>query len=375
MLKKSPLYALHQQIGAHFTAFGGWEMPLRYVGEIAEHQAVRQRVGLFDLSHMGEILVRGPEAFNFLQYMLSNDLRKVQVGRAQYTFLLNVSGGVIDDLIVYQLEPELFLLVVNAANTSKVVEWLQEHLPSEGVSLEDISEETVLLALSGPLSTEVLSSFVKEVRLGELPYYAFTRGKVGEIPDVLIATTGYTGEWTYELFVRLDWGEKLWQMLLEWGGGRAVQPAGLGARNTLRLEMGYLLCGVDMDETISPLEAGAAWAVKLDKGDFIGRSALQRQKAKGLERRLVGLLSESSRVIPRNGMPLLNEGGEVVGRITSGSLSPSLQRGVALGYLPPSYSYGDKVYISLRGQLVPLKITSTPFVTETSLSRRQKARL
>lgn len=347
-------------------------MPLRYRGEIKEHQAVREKVGLFDLSHMGEFLVRGRRAAEYLQRLLTNDVARLAPGRAQYSFLLNPQGGVLDDLIVYQLEPELFLLVVNAANTEKDWAWLQDNPPPPGVELQNISEETVLLALSGPESTAVLAPLTDAEAVSALPYYSCYKGTVAGIPHVLVATTGYTGEWTYELFVRREEGPRLWEALMEQGG---VQPAGLAARNTLRLEMGYLLCGQDMDEETTPLEAGAGWAVKLDKGDFIGRQALLQQKAQGLSRKLVGLMSESPRAIPRDGMALLSEAGEPLGRITSGSLSPTLQRGVALGYVPPSVALGQKVWIELRRERVPLTITRPPFVSDTSLLRRTKVRL
>lgn len=369
MEKATPLLELHQQLGAHITVFGGWEMPLRYKSELTEHHAVRQKAGLFDLSHMGEFLVRGPRSADFLQYMLTNDLRKLTPGRAQYTFLLNPEGGVLDDLIVYQIEPELFLLVVNAANIEKDWTWLTEHRPT-GVDLQNISEETVLIALSGPESTHILSQVADKTILNALPYYACAKLSVGGIPDVLVATTGYTGEWTYELFVRKEKGQALWELLLN--VEPAIQPAGLAARNTLRLEMGYLLCGTDMDELTTPLEAGVSWAVKLDKGAFVGREPLQRQKAAGLSRKLFGLLSDSPRSIPRNGMPLFSADGQEVGRITSGSLSPTLQRGIALGYLPPTYTWGDNVFMSIRGQTVPLTLTKPPFVQETSLTRKLK---
>lgn len=370
MEKITPLGDKHRKAGAQLTHFGGWEMPLRYKSELAEHQAVRARVGVFDLSHMGEFLVRGPGAFEFLQQMLTNDLRRIAPGKAQYTFLLNPEGGVLDDLIVYWLEPELFLLVVNAANTAKDWEWFQAHLPESGVVMQDITEETVLLALSGPESTAILRELLEGgSSVDDLPYYACRKLTVAGIPNVLVATTGYTGEWTYELFVRVSEGAHLWDAIVD----RDVAPAGLAARNTLRLEMGYLLCGVDIDETTSPLEASAGWAVRLEKGDFIGKAALERQKAQGLPRKLVGLMSDSVRSLPRNGMPLLEAQGQSIGRITSGSISPTLQRGIALGYVPPTYKPGDTVYFSLRGQLVPLVITKPPFVSETSLTRRQKA--
>lgn len=370
MAKATLLWDWHKKVGAQTTHFGGWEMPLRYKSELAEHQAVRTQVGVFDLSHMGEFLIRGLGAQDFLQKMLTNDLNRIAPGKAQYTFLLTPEGGILDDLIVYWLEPELFLLVVNAANTAKDWEWLQAHKPQSGVEMEDITEETVLLALSGPESTAALQSLLDNPReIEELPYYACRKLTVAGIENVLVATTGYTGEWTYELFVRARFGAQLWEALLS----RGVQPAGLAARNTLRLEMGYLLCGVDMDETTSPLEAGAGWAVRLDKGEFIGRAALARQKTQGLPQKLFGMVSESARVLPRNAMPLLSDQGQPIGRITSGSIGPTVQKGIALGYLPPHYKVGDTVYFSLRGQLAPLTLTKPPFVTETSLSRRLKA--
>ncbi len=353
--------------------FGGWRMPLRYQSELAEHEAVRTQVGLFDLSHMGEFLVRGPQAGPFLQNMLTNDLSRLSPGRAQYNFLLSPDGGVLDDLIVYLLEPDLYLLVVNAANTDKDWQWLSSHAPS-GLQLENISEATVLLALSGPLSTQVLSRLT-DAPIETLPYYACVKATVAGIPNVLIATTGYTGEWTYELFVRTEKGPDLWQALLEAGTSEGIRPAGLAARNTLRLEMGYLLCGTDMDESTTPLEANAAWAVKLQKGEFIGQKALLRQKETGLARKLTGLLAEAPRTIPRNGLAVLSSDSTPIGRITSGSFSPTLKKGIALAYLPPSLKEGEEVYIEVRGQLQPLRLTKPPFVKETSLSRRLQAKI
>ncbi len=370
MLKETPLKAQHEQLKAHLMPFGGWQMPLRYHSEIAEHETVRAAVGLFDLSHMGEFLVRGPQAAPFLQHMLSNDLTRLAPGRAQYTFLLNSDGGVIDDLIVYQLEPELFLLVVNAATTQKDWDWLRQHAPKD-LSLENISEQTVLIALSGPHSTAVLRSLT-EAPIVQLPYYACLRAIVAGIPNVLIATTGYTGEWTYELFVRADQGPSLWQALLEAGAPYGIKSAGLAARNTLRLEMGYLLYGTDIDEDTTPLEAGAAWAVKLQKGPFLGREALLRQKEIGLSRKLFGLVAQEARSIPRNGLPLVNGEGHSLGHITSGSFSPTLKKGLALGYLPPDTPLGSTLYMEVRGQRYPLIVSKPPFLSQTSLTLKQK---
>ncbi|MCS6896057.1 MAG: glycine cleavage system aminomethyltransferase GcvT [Bacteroidia bacterium] len=371
MLKSTPLREVHVKAGATLTPFGGWEMPLRYRSELTEHHAVRTKAGLFDLSHMGEFLVRGKGAADWLNNILSNDVRKLSPGKAHYTFMLNPAGGIIDDLIIYQLEEDLFMLVVNAATTDKDWKWLQSHLPAQEVTLQNISDDTVLLALSGPESETILRRLT-DAPIQDMAYYTCLKGRVEDIPDVLIATTGYTGEWTYELFVRKAHGEKLWNAIIS--ASEAV-PAGLAARNTLRLEMGYLLYGTDVDEETSPLEASAAWAVKLDKGDFIGRAALLKQKENGLSRKLFGLVSDSARVIPRNNTPLLNADGQEVGRITSGSIGPTVERGVALGYLPSAYQVGDKVYFTLRGQQMPLTVTRPPFVSDTSLIRRQKSRI
>lgn len=371
MLKSTPLREVHIQLGATLTAFGGWEMPLRYRSELHEHHTVRQQAGLFDLSHMGEFLIRGPGAADWLNSLLTNDIHRLSPGKAQYTFMLNPEGGILDDLIVYRLEPELFLLVVNAATTNKDLEWLKQHLPASGVTLEDITDETILLALSGPASEAVLQRFTS-LPVGAMPYYTCAKGTVAGIENVLVATTGYTGEWTYELFVRKSHGQTLWEALLSTGESL---PAGLAARNTLRLEMGYLLYGTDIDEQTTPMEAGAGWAVKLDKPAFIGQAALRQQKERGVTRRLFGLTSESPRTIPRNNTPLLNQNGEVIGRITSGSIGPTVGRGIALGYLPHSYQPGQTVYFNLRGQMTPLTVTRPPFVQETSLTRRQKVRV
>lgn len=365
MSQKLPLVSYHEALGAQWSFFAGYQMPIRYHSEISEHLATRQNAGLFDLSHMGEFLVRGPKAGEFLQKITSNDLSKLTPGKAQYNLLLNPEGGIIDDLIVYQLEDTLYLLVVNAANTQKDWEWITEHLPAQGVEVQNISQETVLLALSGPRSKEIMAS-VTDLLIDKMRYYTGLKGTVAGVKNVWVATTGYTGEWTYELFVRVEDAPRLWEALWEAGKNYHLTPAGLAARNTLRLEMGYLLHGKDITEQTSPWEARLDWVVKIHKGDFIGREALLHQKAQGVKQLLWGLVLPD-RFIARDGTSLTHQG-KPIGTVTSGSYSPTLQKGIALGYLPADYSL-PQVEVPIRSSMQMATLVRPPFVTETSLKK------
>ena len=370
MSKRTPLYAKHLAEGGKIIPFAGWEMPVRYSGDAAEHNAVRQAAGLFDVSHMGQFLVRGPKALPFLQYLTTNNVAAIPVGKAQYNCLPNGFGGIVDDVIVYRLEDELFMVVVNAANVGKDWAWFNEVNPSFGAGLENISDATTLLALSGPKAHDILRPLTP-ADIDALPYYGLTRSSVAGIENVLIATTGYTGEATFELFVRNDAAEKLWDALREAGAAHGLVPAGLGARDTLRLEMGYMLYGNDIDDATSPIAAGLGWITKFDKGDFIDKELFARQKAEGTPERLVAFKS-LDRSIPRGGYAV-TKNGENVGRVTSGGFSPLLKHGIGLAYVKSAFSAaGENVEIDVRGKASPAQIVKPPFVGPTSLQRWKK---
>jgi len=334
---RTPLHDRHLALGARMVEFAGFHLPMSYDGILAEHRRVRSAAGLFDVSHMGEAELRGPEAASFLDRLTTNDVRSLEPNRAQYTLLLNRTGGVIDDLILYRLE-DRYLVVVNAANTEKDFEWIASHLP-EGVDFRNVSEETALLAWQGPQAAGILGPLV-DVDLSQVPGFGLVKAVLAGVP-VVLARTGYTGEDGFEIFVDAAEATRVWDALLAAGGSRGAGPAGLGARDTLRLEKQYRLYGQDMDESVTALEAGLAWVVRLDKGDFLGRDALLRQKREGVPRVSVGLrVDEPGRHIPRAGCPVLADG-EVVGEVTSGTFSPTLEAGIALASVARSAADGD----------------------------------
>jgi aminomethyltransferase len=370
MSKRTALYAKHISEGAKIIPFAGWEMPVRYSGDSAEHNAVRTAAGLFDVSHMGQFLVRGNRALPLLQYMTTNNVAAVPVGKAQYNCLPNAKGGIVDDIIVYRLDDELYMVVVNAANVEKDWNWFNEINAKFGAGLENISEATSLLALSGPCAHDILR-LLTTMDIDALPYYGLTRGAVAGIDNVVIATTGYTGEATFELFVRNAAVESLWDALREKGQAFGLIPAGLGARDTLRLEMGYMLYGNDIDDTTSPIAAGLGWIVKTDKGDFIDRDLYLKQKAEGTPEKLVAF-RVADRAIPRDGYRLLKSGQEV-GRVTSGGFSPFLKCGIGLAYVKSEYAaVGTELEIDVRGKASPVRVVKPPFVGSTSLQRWKK---
>jgi aminomethyltransferase len=334
--------------------FAGWEMPVQYRGVIDEHRAVRSAAGIFDVSHMGEFLLRGPGAEAFLQSMTPNDVAKLAPGRAHYSGLLNAEGGYLDDLLIYRLAPEEFLIVVNAANAEPDFAWLAAQ-PRSGSTLEDASERWALIAAQGPKAAQWVAPLV-DADLDGLAYYAVTRANLLGQPGI-VARTGYTGEDGFELFVAPEDAERLWDALLEAG----AQPAGLGARDTLRLEAGMALYGHELDATTTPWQAGLGWVVKLGKGDFFGRSALVREReGGGPARRLVGLELEG-RGIAREGHPIL-VAGEVAGRVTSGTWSPTFEKAIAMGYVPaPNSAPGSRCAVDVRGRAVDAAVVPLPF--------------
>jgi aminomethyltransferase len=341
---RTPLHDRHVALGARMVEFAGFRMPISYDGILAEHRRVRSSAGLFDVSHMGEAELRGSEAESFLDLLTTNDVRAVGPNRAQYTLLLNRSGGVIDDLILYRLE-DRYLLVVNAANIAKDFEWIASHRP-EGVDFRDVSEETALLAWQGPKAAEILAPLV-DVDLGGVPSFGVTKARLAGFP-VVLARTGYTGEDGFEIFVGPGDAPAVWDALLDAGRPRGAGPAGLGARDTLRLEKQYRLYGQDMDESVTALEAGLGWVVKLDKGDFLGRDALVKQKKEGVPRSSIGLrVEEPGRHIPRAGCPVVADG-RIVGRVTSGTFSPTLEAGIALASVERSAADREELAVRIR---------------------------
>ena len=365
-LKRTPLYDRHVALGARMMGFGGFEMPVQYSSIIDEHLAVRRAAGLFDVSHMGEIFVRGPRAFDFVQHLITNDASRLYDGRALYTVMCTPEGGVVDDLLVYRFDAETYLLVVNAANIEKDFAWMQANNPM-GAHLENRSDEIALLALQGPAAFEIARHFVPDLAPDNPRYYHFRVMEPGTFLDcrwAVLSHTGYTGEPGLEIYCHADEAARVWDALLEAGRAHGLKPAGLGARDTLRLEAGYCLYGHELDESTNPLEAGLSWVVKLDKGDFIGREALLRIKESGPTRRLIGLIVEG-RGIPRAGYPIVDASGTPIGEVTSGTLSPVLQQGIALGYVPnrPDYTEpGRQLGVQIRSQILPARVHKPPFV-------------
>lgn len=361
-LKRTPFYDLYSAYPAsRCIDFGGWELPVQFTGIVKEHEAVRQQAGLFDVSHMGEFLVTGSGSEAFLQKMTTGDISKLKDGTAQYTLLLYPSGGVVDDLLVYRLSEERYMLVVNASNIDKDFQWLQEHLTAEfsGVSLSNVSDETLLLALQGPLAEAVLAD-VTSAPLTELkPFHFIESAEVCGV-KVLLSRTGYTGEDGFELYAPADAAAALWNGLLAAGAPLGLTPAGLGARDTLRFEARLPLYGQELSADITPLEAGLQFFVKLDKEDFIGRDALLKQKADGLSRRLVGL-EMIDRGIPRSHYPVYADGVKI-GEVTTGTQSPTLKRNLGLALLDAAYSEtGTEVYVEIRGKQLKAAVIKTPF--------------
>jgi aminomethyltransferase len=358
MALRTPLHEVHVRAGARVVEFAGWDMPVQYTGILDEHEAVRTRAGLFDVSHMGEVVFRGPRALESLQRLFTNDLARCADGQAMYGCLCRESGGIVDDVVVYRRAADDLLVCVNAANRQKDFEWLRDH--AAGAEVRNESDEWAQLALQGPAAAAVLQRLTS-TRLSSIGTYRFAAGEVAGIP-CLVARTGYTGEDGFELFGAPDRAPALWAALLAAGAPERVVPAGLGARDSLRLEMAYRLYGSDMDDGTTPLEAGLAWVVKLDKGDFVGREALARQKEAGVPRKLVGFtLTDPG--IARHGYRVLRDG-QPVGVVTSGTRSPTLQIPVGLAYVPGALAAeGSTFAVEIRGRTAAAKVVKTPFYT------------
>lgn len=359
-LKRTPLFALHQALGARMVEFGGWEMPVQYSGILEEHRAVRQRAGLFDVCHMGEFRVDGTGALDLLQRLVPNNVARLAINQALYTQICLPSGGTRDDLIIYRRDDQGYMVVVNAGTQESDWQWFSAHLSGQGgVTLRNVSDATALLALQGPLAREILRPLTA-APLDAIAYYHCLPGDVAGV-SCLVSRTGYTGEDGFELYCSAGNAPALWRALMAAGTPRGMLPAGLGARDTLRLEAGYCLYGHELTEEITPLEAGLGWTVKLQKGtDFIGRQALADEQRDGLRQQLVGI-EPTGRGIARAGYPILRDG-QRIGTVTSGTLSPTLERPVALGFVPPvAAAPGTQLAIEIRGKPVAAVVVPLPF--------------
>jgi aminomethyltransferase len=348
-MKITPFTHFHIALGAKMTEFAGYYMPIEYTGINEEHLTVRQAAGVFDVSHMGEFLVNGPNALAYLQKITTNDVAALTVGKAQYSCLPNGKGGIVDDLLVYRLAEEKYLLVVNAANIEKDWNWcLQKNL--ENAELKNISEHVAQLAVQGPKATQILQNLTP-VRLSEIPYYSFALGKFAGVEPVLISNTGYTGAGGFELYFHPDYAEVVWNAIFETGAAEGIRPIGLGARDTLRLEMGYCLYGNDIDETTSPIEAGLGWITKFVEGkNFIDRPLLEKQKKEGVARKLIRF-ELTERGIPRHGYQIVNHENKPIGQVTSGTMLPDSKKGIGMGYVATEYAQpGTKIYVQIRNK-------------------------
>jgi len=362
-MKYTSLYDEHVRLGAKIVPFAGYAMPVQYQGITVEHEAVRRACGLFDVSHMGEFIVKGDHAGDFLNSITSNDVSRLVDGKAQYSCLPNADGGIIDDLLVYRIDLLTYMLVVNASNIEKDLEWIElcrsENTAWEDVSVKDISDRTALIAVQGPRAGAALQKLT-EIDLNSLSYYSFKRGTLASISNVIVSATGYTGAGGFELYFDAVHAPAVWTSILEAGKAEGIMPAGLGARDTLRLEMGYCLYGNDIDGTTSPLEAGLGWITKLTK-DFTARNILQTQKDRGISRRLVGFVLDN-RAIPRHGYEITDLHGHKVGVVTSGTHSPSLQQGIGMGYVDlPHNESGTHLYIIIRDKAQEAQVVPLPF--------------
>jgi aminomethyltransferase len=355
-MKSTPFTNKHIALGAKMHEFAGYNMPIEYSGITDEHLAVRNGVGVFDVSHMGEFWVKGAKALSFLQKITTNDVSKLAIGKVQYTCFPNGKGGIVDDLVIYRFDEEKYLLVVNASNIEKDWNWCVQH-NIEGTELENASDRMAQLAVQGVKATELLQKLTS-VNLSEIPYYAFKVGDFAGVENVILSNTGYTGAGGFELYFAPEQGEKIWNALFEAGEEYGIKPIGLGARDTLRLEKGFCLYGNDIDDTTSPMEAGLGWIVKfVDGKDFIDRPLLEKQKAEGVSRKLVRFEMLQERAIPRNGYEITNESGEIIGQVTSGTMLPGTKIGIGIGYVKPEYAQPETaIYVVIRNKNAEAKV-------------------
>ena len=361
-MKNTPFTQKHIALGAKMAEFAGYNMPISYTGINDEHAAVRNNAGVFDVSHMGEFILKGENALDLIQRITSNDASKLTNGKAQYSCLPNDKGGIVDDLIVYCVEEnKVYMLVVNAGNIDKDWNWITKH-NTNNVEMHNISDKTCLLAIQGPNATKILQPLT-EIDIMNLKYYTFVKGKFAGVENVLISATGYTGSGGVEIYFedKDDDADKIWEAIFSAGAAQGIKPIGLGARDTLRLEMGYCLYGNDIDDSTSPLEAGLGWITKFTK-EFTAKEILEKQKAEGVTQKLVGL-EMVEKGIPRHDYEIKDHMGALIGRVTSGTQSPSLGKAIAMGYVNTTYSPIDQqVYIKVRDKLLIAKVVKMPFV-------------
>ena len=358
-MKKTALFELHKSLGAKMTPFAGYEMPIQYEGINVEHINVRESIGVFDVSHMGEFIVEGNKSLDLIQFLCTNDASKLRIGQAQYSCMTNSTGGIVDDLIIYRLKEQSYLLVVNASNIEKDWNWINSN-NRFGARIKNISDEYSLLAIQGPKAIIAMQSLTN-INLKSIGFYNFKIGKFADMENVIISATGYTGSGGFEIYCRNNQVINIWNKVFEVGKNYNIKPAGLAARDTLRLEMGYCLYGNDIDEDTSPIEAGLGWITKFSK-DFINSKKLKRQKLEGTKKKLVGI-ELLERGIPRKGYEIVNDKNVVIGNITSGTMSPTLSKGIGMGYIDSDKSMiNSKVGIKIRNKVIAAKIVKTPFV-------------
>ena len=357
-MKKTALSDTHNALGAKMVPFAGFEMPVQYEGVNIEHETVRNAVGVFDVSHMGEFLIEGPNALALIQKVSSNDAAKLTVGRAQYSCLPNDDGGIVDDLIIYRVKEETYLLVVNASNIEKDWNWISSK-NDVGAEMRDLSDDYSLLAIQGPKAVEAMQSLTSH-DLSAIKFYHFEVGDFADIPFVIISATGYTGSGGFEIYCKNDEVKQIWDKVLEAGEPYGIKPVGLAARDTLRLEMGYCLYGNDIDDSTSPIEAGLSWICKFNKS-FTNSEALEDEKRRQPERKLIGFELDD-RGIPRQGYDIVDSNGRIIGQVTSGTMSPSLGKGIGMGYVPTVFADpGSKINIQIRKKTIPATVVKTPF--------------
>lgn len=358
-MKSTALTNVHIALGAKMVPFAGFNMPVQYTGINDEHETVRQNVGIFDVSHMGEFIVKGPGALELLQKVSSNDVSKLYNGKIQYAYLPNENGGIVDDFLTYQIDEQTYLLVVNASNIEKDWNWIQQY-NQQKVEMTDISDKTSLFAIQGPKAADALQTLT-EMELATMGYYSFEKGVFAGVENVLVSATGYTGAGGFEIYVANEHAQHVWDAIMQAGEAYGIKPIGLGARDTLRLEMGFCLYGNDIDDETSPLAAGLGWVTKFTK-DFVNADNLKAEKEKGLAQKLVGF-EMIDRGIPRHDYPILDADGNTVGRVTSGTQSPTLKKSIGLGYVDTAFSKeGTELFISIRDKAIKAIVKRPPFV-------------
>jgi aminomethyltransferase len=358
-MKSTSLSHKHISLGAKMVPFAGYNMPVSYKGLNEEHHAVRNSVGVFDVSHMGEFILKGPNALHLIQKVTSNDASVLTDGKAQYSCFPNATGGIVDDLIVYKIDSETYMLVVNASNIEKDWNWIKQN-DTWNVDMKNISDDTSLLAIQGPNALKTLQKLT-DVKLADIPYYSFVKGKFDGIDNVVISNTGYTGAGGFEIYFDNQHAEKIWNDIFEAGKEFDIRPIGLGARDTLRLEMGFCLYGNDIDDTTSPIEAGLGWITKYTK-DFTNKAFIEAQKANGVSKKLVGF-EMIERGIPRHDYQIVDSAGKIIGKVTSGTQSPSLNKAIGMGYVNTEFIKADsEIFILIRDKAIKAKVCKLPFL-------------